>query len=274
MVGRRPTLNPRLQEEVMIRSRRRCCLCVFYSNLDVTRPGQIAHLDRNPANNDLSNLVYLCLEHHDAYDSKTSQSKGYLAGEVRAWRDKLWARYPNSNDTGSGQAKVDLAPDSGSPNSPQSGSRPWRFPLWQVEDEFELFAYMAANGMDGVCLIERIDLPDGRTVVACLQAPGNPGVSITNNVEWIATQVCERFGIAADRMVWLEHYPWIQPDEWDRVFFAPHPPHGDFANPEWIKMTPLMWSGLRLAPEGAPLIESLHIRSNLKKLFVRPPDDD
>jgi hypothetical protein len=53
--------------------------------------GQIAHLDRNAANADASNLAFLCLDHHDQYDSKTRQSKNFMVDEVRAYRDELYA---------------------------------------------------------------------------------------------------------------------------------------------------------------------------------------
>ena len=39
------------------------------------------------------NLVALCLEHHDDYDTKRSQSKGIKANEIKHWRselDKVW----------------------------------------------------------------------------------------------------------------------------------------------------------------------------------------
>jgi hypothetical protein len=45
--------------------------------------GQIAHIDRNRANHDPGNLAYLCIPHHDAYDSTTSQSKGLTPDELR-----------------------------------------------------------------------------------------------------------------------------------------------------------------------------------------------
>ena len=69
--------------------RRRCCICVFVNGVLAPRPGQLAHLDQNPRNNSLDNLAWLCMEHHDAYDSRTSQSKGLTAGEVRRYRDDL-----------------------------------------------------------------------------------------------------------------------------------------------------------------------------------------
>jgi len=52
--------------------------------------GNIAHLDQKPNNNDISNLVFLCLEHHDEYDGTTSQSKGLTAPEIRTYRDQLY----------------------------------------------------------------------------------------------------------------------------------------------------------------------------------------
>jgi hypothetical protein len=53
------------------------------------KQGQIAHIDRNPENNDPNNLAFLCLEHHDRYDSKPSQSKGLTHEEVRRYREEL-----------------------------------------------------------------------------------------------------------------------------------------------------------------------------------------
>lgn len=47
--------------------------------------GQIAHLDQNNENFDEDNLVFLCLEHHDEYDSKTRTSKGLRLEEVKRW---------------------------------------------------------------------------------------------------------------------------------------------------------------------------------------------
>jgi hypothetical protein len=52
--------------------------------------GQIAHLDHDPSNNAEDNLAYLCLDHHDQYDSRTRQSKGIRATEVKAYRERLY----------------------------------------------------------------------------------------------------------------------------------------------------------------------------------------
>jgi WD40 repeat protein len=64
---------------------------VFQRGTDEVRAGQIAHLDQNRTNPTFDNLVYLCLEHHDQYDSRTSQSKGLTEHEVRVLRTRLYA---------------------------------------------------------------------------------------------------------------------------------------------------------------------------------------
>ncbi len=76
---------------VLTGSARRCALC-FGLNRDFSeKKGQIAHLDKDRNNSSLENLVWLCLECHDRYDSRTSQSKGITKGEVKVYRDKLCA---------------------------------------------------------------------------------------------------------------------------------------------------------------------------------------
>jgi hypothetical protein len=79
-----------VQEEILIRSARRCALCFgLDGKLDRVR-GQLAHVDRNQGNSRPDNLAYLCLSHHDEYDSRTSQSKNFTERELRAYRDRLY----------------------------------------------------------------------------------------------------------------------------------------------------------------------------------------
>lgn len=52
--------------------------------------GQLAHLDSNPGNNAEDNLAFLCFDHHDEYDGRTSTAKGLRESEVRHWRDELY----------------------------------------------------------------------------------------------------------------------------------------------------------------------------------------
>ncbi|MGX8009477.1 hypothetical protein ACVDG8_010930 [Mesorhizobium sp. ORM8.1] len=55
------------------------------------KQGQISHLDRDSANPKEDNLAFLCLVHHDEYDSQTSQRKGFTITEVKSFREELYA---------------------------------------------------------------------------------------------------------------------------------------------------------------------------------------
>ena len=81
------------QAEVLVNSRRRCCVCFGLNRDESIKKGQIAHLDGDSNNNCQENLAFLCFEHHDEYDSKTSQSKGLTQAEVARYREELSNNY-------------------------------------------------------------------------------------------------------------------------------------------------------------------------------------
>lgn len=248
------------------------------------RKGQIAHLNHNPNNHRFDNLAWLCLDHHDDYDGRSSQSKGFKAGEVKAYRDRLYARH----DLESQRHKIEIQLSESSSQSDSDSVyerlrarfpreldyfyKPWRYPLWQVANQPELFAYRARNRMDGICLIERIDLPDGRIVMAIIQIVGNPGNSITNTVETICYQLSERFELSPDRVVWLEHYDEYEWDDWTMVTFRREPPERPFEDPTWEPMTPELWNDLRLKPKRKLTQRYGSYQSKLIKRFRWPTE--
>lgn len=77
------------EAEILFSSRRRCALCFMYEQDKDIKRGQIAHIDRNSANNKQNNLAFLCLPHHDEYDGKTSQSKRWTPKELIESKNKL-----------------------------------------------------------------------------------------------------------------------------------------------------------------------------------------
>jgi hypothetical protein len=267
-----------VETQVLVASRRRCCLCVYLEHDDAVHKGQLAHLNRDPGDSRFANLVWLCFDHHDAYDGRTSQSKGLTPQEVRTYRGRLYAKYE-----GEPTLPVSLENEVPSDNSEAVErqyaqvreerraldylARPWRFPLWQVGNRPELFAYKAGNRCDGVCLIERINLPDGRIVIVAIQMAGNPGNSITNCVEELCHQVCERFAVPAECLVWLEHYDYIEHREWNRVTFGQTPPAGPFADPIWTVMDKDAWNDLRLSPKKRLVRVHSEYDSKIKKHF-------
>ena len=79
-----------IEKQVLVASRRKCCLCFFVDSVKTRRKGQLAHLSGDPSNTSLDDLVFLCLEHHDEFDSRTRQTKGFTPDEVRYYRDELY----------------------------------------------------------------------------------------------------------------------------------------------------------------------------------------
>ncbi len=277
-----------IETNLLLASGRRCCLCVFLLRRDEVRKGQIAHLNHDPSDFSFDNLAWLCLEHHDEYDSRTSQSKGFTLPEIKAYRDRLYARTPESADKAADEISLvnppELQPLQSLPELDRARERfpkklafldePWRYPLWQVANQPELFAFKSRNRADGICLIERIDLPDGRIVVACIAIEGNPGISITNGVEDLCFQVCERFSISPARLIWLEHYE----DEamldgvWRLVTFEGCPPESTFEGPHWNTVTPDMRRTLRLRPKKRLVRRDGQWQSKLSKKFHWPTE--
>lgn len=78
--------------EVLIRSRRRCCLCYFWKKDLNQKDGQLAHIDRDHTHSQPDNLAYLCLDHHNEYDAKHLQSKNITPDELRFARTQLYER--------------------------------------------------------------------------------------------------------------------------------------------------------------------------------------
>ena len=78
---------------VLLLSRRRCALCFGLVDDVARKVGQLAHINRKPNDNRQDNLAFLCLPHHDEYDTKRSQSKGLTPGELRNYVAKLYAYF-------------------------------------------------------------------------------------------------------------------------------------------------------------------------------------
>jgi len=86
----RTSLPKYVETEVLISSRRRCCICFGLNRDTRIANGQIAHLDKNNSNHKLENLAFLCFDHHDEFDSTSSQRKNLTTGEVKKFRDELY----------------------------------------------------------------------------------------------------------------------------------------------------------------------------------------
>jgi hypothetical protein len=77
--------------EVLTKCMRRCALCYALKGDVRAKPnGQIAHIDRNPANCAPGNAAYLCLNHHDEYDGTRRQSKRFKPDELKQYQSQLY----------------------------------------------------------------------------------------------------------------------------------------------------------------------------------------
>src|SRR3972149_8928687 len=85
-----------IEINVLLKSRRRCCTCFFLNGDNNPKKGQIAHLDGDSSNYKEENLAFLCLNHHDEYDSKTSQSNGITIEEIKHYRNHLYNTFQNA----------------------------------------------------------------------------------------------------------------------------------------------------------------------------------
>lgn len=78
-----------VETEILRSSLRRCAFCFALHGDTREKAGQIAHIDRDPSNVSLENGAFLCLRHHDKYDSWSRQTKGYTIGELRTYLKRL-----------------------------------------------------------------------------------------------------------------------------------------------------------------------------------------
>jgi small subunit ribosomal protein S1 len=87
--SRKPTPT-QTETSVLVKSRRRCCLCFFWDEDRSQKDGQLAHVDHDPSNCAEENLAYLCLKHHNQYDSRQIQGKNISQQEIKHARSELY----------------------------------------------------------------------------------------------------------------------------------------------------------------------------------------
>lgn len=85
----RTKIPQKIVDEVILQSRRRCAFCFGLHGDTSIKKGQIAHINRDRNNNDIENLAFLCLEHHEDYDSRPSQTKAFTEGELKQYKIEL-----------------------------------------------------------------------------------------------------------------------------------------------------------------------------------------
>ncbi|MDD4996977.1 MAG: hypothetical protein PHI99_02430 [Syntrophales bacterium] len=126
MTKARHKKNPEAIKDVLLKSKRRCCICFGLMHNHEAKRGQVAHLDRDRANGSPDNLVFLCLDHHDEYDSTTSQSKSLQISEVKAYREQLYKFLASGKVQGGETSKKSEKTKSSKPFSARTLNAFWR----------------------------------------------------------------------------------------------------------------------------------------------------
>ncbi len=97
MAKMRIPIPDELAAEVMFASDRTCCVCC-----DPNRKTEIHHIDRNPSNNDRSNLAVLCKDHHSDAHTLHAFARNLTPDLIRkyneTWRVIVRARLSPGGD--------------------------------------------------------------------------------------------------------------------------------------------------------------------------------
>ncbi len=98
-----------------------------------------------------------------------------------------------------------------------------------------IFPYKPSHsGIHAKCRVRIYPPP----VVVVTELPDNPGMSVTNYAEELATLILQEHGLDALRTVWIEHYPaWAEedrPETFDLVRFTWDGER--YTRPEWRRL--------------------------------------
>jgi hypothetical protein len=81
-LARRQAVSKHVETDLLVACQRRCCLCFYLDGFKGVKKGQLAHLNKRPDDNRPENLAWLCLEHHDSFDSVTRQQSLFRRGKT------------------------------------------------------------------------------------------------------------------------------------------------------------------------------------------------
>ncbi len=92
---------------------------------------------------------------------------------------------------------------------------------------------------DSYCDIEVHQRSDGKYVFVATELPDNPGTSVTNYAEQLATAMRTQYALKPGDVIWIEHYPEAKDrrkEDFDLVRFLGM--EGDsFRTPAWTRIT-------------------------------------
>ena len=101
------------------------------------------------------------------------------------------------------------------------------------------YNYKGFWNCDSCCDIEAHRRNDGKYVFVATELPDNPGTSVTNVAEHLATAMRSQYALRPDQVIWIEHYPEAKgrrKEDFDLVRFLGM--EGDsLRTPVWTRIT-------------------------------------
>ena len=101
------------------------------------------------------------------------------------------------------------------------------------------YKYKGFRDCDSVCRLRIYRNDDKNSVlVVASELHDNPGTSITNMAESLATMVCRQYHISPHKLIWVEHYPrqrWGN-QTFYRLYFDFDWSRVRFTNPRWKRL--------------------------------------
>jgi len=120
------------------------------------------------------------------------------------------------------------------------------------------YDYKGFWNCDSCCDIEVHRRGDGKYVFVATELPDNPGTSVTNFAEHLATAMRGQYALKPEDVIWIEHYPGAKDrrkEDFDLVRFLSM--EGDsFRGPVWTRISEQsvdeLVAGVRNAEELVP----------------------
>ncbi len=101
------------------------------------------------------------------------------------------------------------------------------------------YNYKGFWNCDSCCDIEVHRRSDGKYVFIATELPDNPGTSVTNFAEHLATAMRGQYSLKPDQVIWIEHYPDAKgrgKEDFDLVQFLAVEGES-FRTPVWTRIT-------------------------------------
>ena len=119
-----------------------------------------------------------------------------------------------------------------------------------------MYEFKGFHGCQSRCEYEVHALEDGGSLLVLTEIEDNPGTSVTNMAEHLATDICRKENISPQGLVVVEHYPargtWVA-ETFDLVTFDFDWRQGRFTNPRWQRLDRDRYTALVAGAGPVPL---------------------